>query len=86
MCARRVQVRPLGATPIALVAGVLDTGGNVLYMLARQYVRLDVAAVLSSLYPVSTVLLSWLISRERVSPTQWLGVVVCIASIALITV
>lgn len=83
--ARRTPLGPAGATPIALLAGVLDTGGNVLYMLARQYVRLDVAAVLSSLYPVSTVLLSWLISHERVSATQWLGVAVCIGSIVLIT-
>lgn len=83
---RRVPMPAAGATPMALVAGVLDAGGNIFYMLARQYVRLDIAAVLSSLYPVSTVLLSWMISHERVSPTQWFGVGVCIASIVLITV
>ena len=69
---------------MALLAGVLDAGGNVLYLLARQHVRLDVAAVLSSLYPVATVLLARVVSDEPVSPTQWAGAAVCLAAVALI--
>jgi drug/metabolite transporter (DMT)-like permease len=70
--------------PIALGTGVLDAGGNILYILARQYTRLDVAAVLSSLYPVSTVALAAVLLKERVTLVQGLGIVLCLAAVALI--
>lgn len=70
--------------PMALVAGVLDAGGNVLYLFARQHVRLDVAAVLSSLYPVATVMLARLVSDEPVTRMQWVGAVVCLLAVSLI--
>lgn len=70
--------------PIALLSGLLDTGGNIFYLLATQYTRLDVAAVLSSLYPASTVILSIVLLKERVSGWQWLGVLCCLGAVALI--
>jgi drug/metabolite transporter (DMT)-like permease len=85
----RASRRPLPAlasNPIALLAGILDAGGNVFYMLSQHYTRLDVAAVLSSLYPAPTVLLAWIILKEKVSRPQWAGVVVCLAAIVLITI
>ena len=81
---RRLPFPGLAASPMALLAGALDAGGNVLYLLARQHVRLDVAAVLSSLYPVATVLLARVVSGEPVSPTQWAGASVCLAAVGLI--
>jgi drug/metabolite transporter (DMT)-like permease len=82
---RGVAVPALTANPVALVAGVLDAGGNVLFLLARQHTRLDIAAVLSSFYPVATVVLSRVILHERVTATQWVGAGVCLAAVALIT-
>jgi drug/metabolite transporter (DMT)-like permease len=70
--------------PIAPIAGVLDAAGNVLYLLAAQLTRLDFAAVLASMYPASTVVLSRLILHERVSRRQWAGGVMCLAAVALI--
>ena len=81
---RGLALPGLASSPMALLAGILDAGGNVLYLLARQHVRLDVAAVLSSLYPVATVLLARVVSDEPVSPTQWVGAGVCLAAVGLI--
>jgi drug/metabolite transporter (DMT)-like permease len=82
--ARRMPVPSLGSSPLALLAGILDAGGTLLYLIAQQYVRLDIAAVLSSLYPAATVLLARAITREPVTRMQWAGAVVCVAAVALI--
>lgn len=69
---------------IALLAGVLDAGGNVFYMLAQQVTRMDVAVVISSMYPASTVLLSHWILGEHTSRKQWVGIALCLCAIALL--
>ncbi len=74
------------ANPIALLAGVLDAGGTIFYMLARQFTRLDIAAVLSSLYPAFTVLLASLLLKEKISSGRWVGVAICLLAIMLITI
>jgi len=84
--ARRGAWRPAaGALPLVLLSGGLDAGGNALFVLASQSGRLDVAAVLASMYPASTVLLAAALLRERIGATQALGIAVALGSIALIT-
>ncbi len=70
----------------ALICGIMDVGGNIFYLLARQYTRLDVAAVLSSLGPAVTVIITTIILKEPVSRRQWLGVATCLAAVGFITV
>jgi drug/metabolite transporter (DMT)-like permease len=84
LAVRRTPFPAVQASPIALLAGVLDAGGTALYLLAQNYVRLDVAAVLSSLYPAATVVLSRVLIKEAVTPTQWIGALVCVGAVALI--
>lgn len=64
-------------------AGALDAAANVLYLLAIREGLLSVVSVLSSLYPASTVLLAWVILRERFAPMQRVGLVLAIPAAAL---
>jgi drug/metabolite transporter (DMT)-like permease len=82
---RQMPLPSLTSSPLAIAAGVFDASGGVFFVLAREWTRFDVAAVLSSLYPVSTVLLARLFQNEHVSRRQWLGVGLCLGAVGLMT-
>ncbi len=80
----RLPLPGLTSNPIALLAGVLDTGGNVFYLFATQFTRLDIAALISSFYPAMTVILASIILKEKVSAAQWSGMILCLLALTLI--
>jgi drug/metabolite transporter (DMT)-like permease len=82
---RQSWVPVKSAYGMILINGLLDVGGNLFYVLAGQLGRLDVAAVLSSLYPGSTLLLAWIFLKERLSRTQWTGIFAALVAIVLFT-
>jgi drug/metabolite transporter (DMT)-like permease len=81
---QRQPLLPKTSPSLAVLAGILDAGGNLFYLLATQYTRLDIAAVTSSMYPAATVVLAGVIQRERIQPLQTLGIVICLAAAGLI--
>lgn len=80
-----VQKRLLIGIGLALVASAFDTSGNFLFVAATRIGRLDVAAVLSSLYPASTILLAVWLLHERTNRRQALGMTAALVAVALIS-
>ncbi len=72
-------------SPMVWFTGLFDSGGNAFYMLAKQFTRVDIAVILSSLNPAITVMLSRLILKENISRSQWIGVGICITAVILIS-
>ena len=66
------------------VVGVLDMLGNVAFITAAQVGALAVATILSSLYPVTTVLLALTVLHERVTRSHVAGIALTVAAITLI--
>jgi drug/metabolite transporter (DMT)-like permease len=86
LAVRRLPFPAPQKNPVALLAGILDSGGNVFFLLATSLSRLDFAVIISSLYPAVTVLLAALLLKEKVGNWQKAGVVLCLAAIVLISV
>ncbi|HXC95942.1 MAG TPA: EamA family transporter [Edaphobacter sp.] len=70
----------------AIGAVLLDTSGNLLFIEATRAGRLDVAAVLASLYPASTILLAAWTLHEKPTRRQGLGMAVAVAAVVMITI
>jgi drug/metabolite transporter (DMT)-like permease len=70
---------------IGLFAGALDTAGNLFYILAARAGRLDVAAMVASLYPAVTISLAALVLREHPGRRQLAGMALALAAVLLLS-
>jgi drug/metabolite transporter (DMT)-like permease len=71
--------------PALIAVGAFDMMGQSLFAVASTEGLLSVVAVLSSLYPVVTIMLARLVLGERVRALQRAGAVGALAGVALIT-
>lgn len=82
---RRAAWRPeRRLIPAITAVGVLDMAGNGAFILAVQMGSLAVAAVLSSLYPVTTVILATVFLHEKVTRSHAAGIAMAVFAIACI--
>ena len=69
-----------------IAAGALDTIGNLFYLQATRFGRLDVAALICSLYPAGTILLAALVLREWPTRRQVAGMALALGAVLLLSV
>jgi drug/metabolite transporter (DMT)-like permease len=75
---------PASTALILLLGGFFDLGGNLFVLLALPILQLGIAAVLSSLYPVVTIVLAAVVLRERFGRVHATGIVLALVGIVLI--
>jgi drug/metabolite transporter (DMT)-like permease len=74
-----------GQWSLIVGCGLLDMTANILFVLAIFSGGLEIAAVLTGLYPASTVLLARVVLGERLGRTQKAGVAIALAGVLLIS-
>lgn len=75
----------LASRSYMMMAGILDAVANGLFVYAVRNGRLDVATILSGLYPGVTVMCARFILKERVSVLQSVGIAFALIAVPLIT-
>lgn len=88
LAARRAAPAPLprrlwGAVALATS---LDTAGFLCYNLGIATAYVSVVTALASIFSAVTVLLAWVLLRERLASSQWAGVAAVIAGVLLVSV
>ncbi|MFD4421299.1 EamA family transporter [Agromyces sp. NPDC058484] len=68
------------AVALAAAAGLLIGAGNALLMFALHAGNVAVVAVLTNLYPVATMVLAWVVLRERLTRMQAAGAALAVAA------
>jgi drug/metabolite transporter (DMT)-like permease len=73
------------AWPLVMVAGSMDVAGNAGFVLASGALPVGVAAALSGIYPIVTMLLAWLVLREALPQLGIVAVLLAVVGIAIIS-
>ena len=82
----RSRVRVVSADlPALFVVGTLDVGADILFAFATTIGLLSIVSILSSLYPVVTILLARIVLNERMARLQQAGIVLAFAGVVLIS-
>lgn len=81
---RREKIAAVAGTRLPMVAaGALDVAANLLYLLSTREGLLSIVAVLTSLYPASTILLARVFLQERMGRLQIAGLGLAVAGVVM---
>ncbi len=83
---RDLKPPPPRASWLAILAGVTGAAGTACYFVATHEGLLAISAVITSLYPGSTILLARVLLGERLTRTRLAGLGLAAAAVALIAV
>jgi len=72
--------------PSLFAVGVLAVSADVFFAFATTIGLLSIVSILSSLYPVATVILARIVLGERMARLQQLGIVLALAGVLLISI
>lgn len=81
----RIKV-PRTEVPSLFAVGVLDVSADVFFAFATTIGLLSIVSILSSLYPVATVILARIVLNERMVRLQQAGIVLALAGVLLISI
>jgi drug/metabolite transporter (DMT)-like permease len=86
---RRQSVMSNGRTkqvaPYLIAAGLLDSAAMLTFNLGVDSGYTTTTTALTSLYSAVTVLLAWILLRERLARQQWAGVTVVLVGVLLVS-
>ncbi len=74
------------AALVGLWCGALAAAATGAFLIATQHGELTITAVLASLYPAFTILLAASVLRERIHPTQGVGLALCGLAVVLVAI
>ena len=81
---RDLGLPPAGARRLSLMTGAISSVGTTTFFLATHHGLLAITAVITSLYPATTILLARALSGERLTALRIIGLGLAAASVALI--
>ena len=68
----------------AVIGGFADAAANLLLLLALRAGDLGVVSVLTAMYPAGTIILAAVLLRERVAPSQWVGLALALTAAGML--
>ena len=85
VAARQASGGLRAVAPVVVLAGLLDVGGNILFVVARGAIDVGLAAALSGLYPLVTMLLARLVLREALPRLGLVAIALAVGAVALMS-
>jgi drug/metabolite transporter (DMT)-like permease len=74
------------ALKLAIFCGILDATANALMLLGLRLGELTIMSVLTAMYSAGTIILAAVVLKERLTPSQVIGLILALAAAAMLAV